>query len=107
MIQAIVPTYLVFKFKSELSAGSSYIMQNFKVSKNDFSFKSTNHSYKLVLCGSTSVKKSDLPDLPAYYLNLLGWDAIVEGRFQSNVLVDILGGIIEISQSQINGDNLK
>ncbi|XP_058725489.1 uncharacterized protein LOC131596764 [Vicia villosa] len=105
MIQAIVPTYLVSKFKSELAAGSSYIMQNFKVLKNDFSFKSTNHSYKLVLCGSTSVKKTDLPDIPAYYLNLLGLDAIVEGMFQSNVLVDILGGITEFSQSQINGDN--
>ncbi|XP_058774672.1 uncharacterized protein LOC131648952 [Vicia villosa] len=81
MIQAIVPTYLVSKFKSELAAGTSYIMQNFK--------------------------KTDLPDIPAYYLNLLGLDAIVEGRFQSNVLVDILGGITEISQSQINGDNNK
>ncbi|XP_058726770.1 uncharacterized protein LOC131598158 [Vicia villosa] len=91
MIQAIDPTYLVSKFKSELSTGSSYIMQNFKVSKNDFSFKSTNHSYKLVLCGSTSVKKTDLHDIPAYYLNLLRLDAIVEGRFQSNVLCTLWG----------------
>ncbi|XP_058759184.1 uncharacterized protein LOC131632456 [Vicia villosa] len=107
MIQAIVRTYLVSKFKSELATGSSYNMHNFKVSKNDFSFKSTNHSYKLVLCGSTSVKKTDLPDIPAYYLNLLRLDAIVEGRFLFNVLVDILGGITEFSQSQINGDNNK
>ncbi|XP_058777193.1 uncharacterized protein LOC131651552 [Vicia villosa] len=70
MIQAIVCTYLVSKFKSEIAAGN-------------------------------------LPDIPAYYLNLLRLDAIVEGRFQSNVLVDILGGITEFSQSQINGDNNK
>ncbi|XP_058772245.1 uncharacterized protein LOC131646112 [Vicia villosa] len=107
MIQVIVPTYLVSKFKSEIASGSSYIMQNFKVRKNDFSFKSTNHSYKFVFCGSTSVKKTDLSNIPVCFLNILGLDSIVEGRFQSNVLVDIIGGVTEISQSQVNGDNNK
>ena len=71
----------------ELAVGCSYIMQNFKVSNNDISFRSTNHSCKLVFCGSTSVKKTELPDIPVNYLNILGLDAIVEGRFKSNVLV--------------------
>ncbi|XP_058776298.1 uncharacterized protein LOC131650613 [Vicia villosa] len=107
LIQAIVPTYLVSKFKSELESGTSYIMQNFKVGKNDFAFKSTNHSYKLVFCGSTSVKKADFPDIPLYYLNIIGLDSIVEGKFQSNVLVDILGGVTDISQTQVTGDSSK
>ncbi|XP_058751685.1 uncharacterized protein LOC131624788 [Vicia villosa] len=106
MIQVIVPPFLVSKFKEQLAAGSSYIMQNFKVSNNDFSFKCTNHNCKLVFCGSTSVKKMDLPDIPVNYLNILGLDAIVEGKFQSNVLVDIIGGVTEFSQSQINPDNM-
>ncbi|XP_058722223.1 uncharacterized protein LOC131594145 [Vicia villosa] len=107
MIQVIVPPFLVSKYKDELAAGCAYIMQNFKVSNNDFSFKSTNHSFKLIFCGSTSVKKAELPDISVSYLNILGLDAIVEGKFQSNILVDILGGITEISQTQINADNNK
>ncbi|CAI8595305.1 unnamed protein product [Vicia faba] len=106
-IQVIVPPFLVSKFKEQLALGCSYVMQNFKVSNNDFSFKSTNHSFKLVLCGSTSIKKAELPDIPMNYLNILHLDAIVEGEFQSNILVDILGGVTEISQTQINVDNKK
>lgn len=87
MIQGIVPPFLVQKFQMQLQVGSSYIMQNFKVSNNDFSFKSTNHGFKLVFCGSTSVKKKELPEIPVNYLNILGLDSITEGRFKSNVLV--------------------
>ena len=90
MIQVIVPPFLVSKFKEHLAAGCSYIMHNFKVSNNDFSFKSSTHSFKLVFSGSTSVKKTELPDIPMNYLNILHLDAIVEGKFQSNVLVGML-----------------
>ncbi|XP_058779322.1 uncharacterized protein LOC131653249 [Vicia villosa] len=107
MIQAVVPAYLLSKFKSEIETGNSYIMQNFKVGKNDFAFKSTNHTYKLIFCGSTSVKKAKFPDIPHNYLNIIGLNSIVEGRFQSNVLVDLIGGITDISQTQVNGDNNK
>ncbi|XP_058783603.1 uncharacterized protein LOC131658312 [Vicia villosa] len=107
MIQAVVPAYLLSKFKSEIETGNSYIMQNFKVGKNDFAFKSTNHTYKLVFCGSIYVKKEEFPDIPHNYLNIIGLNSIVEGRFQSNVLVDLIGGITDISQTQVNGDNSK
>ncbi|XP_058783097.1 uncharacterized protein LOC131657750 [Vicia villosa] len=107
MIQAVVPAYLLSKFKSEIETGNSYIMQNFKVGKNDFAFKTTNHTYKLVFCGSTSVKKAEFPDIPHNYLNIIGLNSIVEGRFQSNLLVDLIGGITDITQTQVNGDNSK
>ena len=90
MIQVIVPPYLVSKFKSVIVVGRAYIMQSFKVSNNDFSYKSTTHGYKLVFCGSTLVKKSEIPDIPVNYLNILGLKDIVEGMFQSNLLVDKL-----------------
>lgn len=90
MIQVIVPPFLVSKYKEDLAAGCSYIMQNFKVSKNDFSFKSTSHGYKLVFCGSTSVKRVDLPDIPLNFLNIIGLESIVDEKFQSNILVGIL-----------------
>ena len=86
MIQAIVPTYLVSKFKSHLELGCSYVMQNFKVSTNDFSFKSTDHKFKLIFCGSTSAKKVPLADMPVNHLKLIGIDAIVKGKYRTNVL---------------------
>ncbi|XP_058747028.1 uncharacterized protein LOC131620018 [Vicia villosa] len=98
MIQGIVPHFLVQKFHMQLQVGCSYIMQNFKVSNNDFSFKSTNHSFKLVFYGSTSVKKKELAEIPVNYLNILGLDSITEGRFK---------GVTEISQSQIIAGNNK
>ncbi|XP_058764311.1 uncharacterized protein LOC131637723 [Vicia villosa] len=107
MIQAVVPAYLLSKLKSQIETGNSYIMQNFKVGRNDFAFKSTNHTYKLVFCGSTSVKKAEFPDIPHNYLNIIALNSIVEGRFQSNVLVDLIGGITDITQTQVNGDNSK
>lgn len=36
---------LVQKHKSTLIVGNTYIMQNFKVAKNDFSFKKTAHKF--------------------------------------------------------------
>ncbi|KAI5427384.1 hypothetical protein KIW84_032705 [Lathyrus oleraceus] len=82
-------------------------MQNFKVFNNDFSFKSTTHSFKLVLYGSTSVKKTELPDIPVNHPNILGLASIHESRFQSNMLLDIVGRVTKITQTQVNADNNK
>ncbi|XP_058764028.1 uncharacterized protein LOC131637462 [Vicia villosa] len=107
MIQAVVPPYLVAKFKEYLCHGCSYVMQNFKVGSNDFSFKSTDHKHKLVFCGSTSLKKTDNPEIPVNALNLLSLADIVDGKFQSNILVDVLGGVVEINQMHVSSDNSK
>ncbi|CAI8610719.1 unnamed protein product [Vicia faba] len=107
MIQAIVPPPLVSRYLAELAIGGSYIMQNFKVSNNDFSFKSSTHGFKLVFCGSTFIRKTELPDIPVNFLNIIGLDTIVDEKFQSNLLVDVVGGVTEIVQTQINADNNK
>ncbi|XP_058760558.1 uncharacterized protein LOC131633902 [Vicia villosa] len=98
MIQVVVPPYLVAKFKEYLCHGYSYVMQNFKVGPNDFSFKSTDHKHKLVFCGSTSLKKTDNPEILVNVLNLLSLDDIVD---------DVLGGVVEITQSHVSSDNNK
>ncbi|XP_058741691.1 uncharacterized protein LOC131614080 [Vicia villosa] len=98
MIQAVVPPYLVAKFKEYLCHGCSYVIQNFKVGSNDFSFKSNDHKHKLVFCGSTSLKKTDNPEIPVNVLNLLSLADIVD---------DVLGGVVEITQSHVSSDNNK
>ena len=62
-------------------------MQNFKVSNNDFSFKSSTHGFKLVFCGSTFIRKTELPYILVNFLNIIGLDTIVDEKFQSNLLV--------------------
>ncbi|CAK8535695.1 unnamed protein product [Lathyrus sativus] len=107
MIQVTVPLHLYSKYLVELIVGSSYIIQNFKVSNKNFSFKSTNHGFKLVFCGSTSVKKAELPNIPVNYVNILSLSSIADGRFQSNLLFNVVGGVIEIVPTQIMADNNK
>ncbi|XP_058765066.1 uncharacterized protein LOC131638522 [Vicia villosa] len=51
--------------------------------------------------------KTKLPDIPVNYLNIIGLNTIVDGKFQSNLLVDVVGGVTEIVQTQINVDNNK
>ncbi|CAI8615167.1 unnamed protein product [Vicia faba] len=64
MIQVIVPPHLILKHKSALAFGNTYIMLNFKVSNDDFSFKSTSHSFKLVfydiLGGVTKINQTQM-----------------------------------------------
>ncbi|XP_058775071.1 uncharacterized protein LOC131649297 [Vicia villosa] len=52
-------------------------------------------------------KNAEFPEIPHNYLNIIALNSIVEGRFQSNVLVDLIGGITDITQTQVNGDNSK
>ncbi|CAL5207357.1 unnamed protein product [Lathyrus oleraceus] len=59
MIQVIVPPYLVPKHKDTFKIGNTYIIQNFKVAKNDLTFKATTHNFNLIFCGATSARDAD------------------------------------------------
>ncbi|CAI8602048.1 unnamed protein product [Vicia faba] len=43
--------------------------------------------------------KTELPDIPVNFLNIIGLDTIVDEKFQSNLLVDVVGGVTEIVQT--------
>ncbi|CAL5212474.1 unnamed protein product [Lathyrus oleraceus] len=49
MIQVTVPPHLVPKHKNTFKIGKTYIIQNVKVAKNDFTFKATTYNFKLIL----------------------------------------------------------
>ncbi|CAI8589649.1 unnamed protein product [Vicia faba] len=48
-----------------------------------------------------------LADIPLNHLKLIGINAIIEGKYRTNLLYDIIGGVTEISQAQIIPDNNK
>ncbi|KAI5430223.1 hypothetical protein KIW84_034703 [Lathyrus oleraceus] len=51
MTQVIIQSHLILKHKPTFIVGNTYIMHNFKVSNNDFSFKETTYSFKLLFYG--------------------------------------------------------
>ncbi|KAI5441728.1 hypothetical protein KIW84_010973 [Lathyrus oleraceus] len=107
MIQVVIPSHLVLKHKYTLIVGNTYIMQNFKVANNDFSFKATTHSFKLISYGATSSKVTKFPDIPLNHLKLISLTSIIAERFQPDFLVDVIGGVTKIIQTQMNAENNK
>lgn len=87
MIQVVIPSHLVLKHKYTLIVGNTYIMQNFKVANNDFSFKATTHSFKLISYGATSAKVTNFPDIPLNHLKLISLTSIIAERFQPDFVV--------------------
>ncbi|CAI8604004.1 unnamed protein product [Vicia faba] len=65
------------------------------------------HLEMILVDSKLDIEKNELSDIPLNYFNILGLDAIVDGKFESNLLVDIIGGVTKITQSQIIVDNNK
>lgn len=65
-------------------------MQNFNVSKNDFSFKATTHKFKLILCAATFVNAAYLPDIPLNHFRLTSLTNMLVGKFQPEFLTGSL-----------------
>lgn len=71
MIQVILPTHLVQKHKSKLIIGNAYIMKNFKVAKNEFSFAIITQNFKLIFYVASSAQSANFSDIPLTHLNLI------------------------------------
>ena len=57
-------------WKADLKENCTYVMHNFKVTKNDGQFRVCDHQYKLIFTGVIVVRQSDLDDLLLGNLNL-------------------------------------
>ncbi|XP_050918892.1 uncharacterized protein LOC127136373 [Lathyrus oleraceus] len=57
--------------------------------------------------GTTSAKVTDFPDIPLNHLKLISLRSIIARRFQPDFLVDVIGGVTEIIQTQMNAENNK
>ncbi|KAI5434722.1 hypothetical protein KIW84_021516 [Lathyrus oleraceus] len=63
-------------------------MQNFKVAKNDFSFKTITCNFKLIFYGTSSAQNADFPSIPSTHLNLISLIDIFSGKFLPDFFVD-------------------
>lgn len=62
-------------------------MQNFKIVKNDFSFKATTHNFKLIFYGATSTNAANLFDIPLNHFKFTSLVDMLAEKFQFEFLV--------------------
>lgn len=87
-IQAILPTKFKDKFKGRIVENTTFTLQNFEVEKNDMTIKATDHQFKLVFNGGTSVDNIDKHDIPKPSFSFKEFDEIKKGVVRSYVLID-------------------
>ncbi|RZC29712.1 hypothetical protein D0Y65_001343, partial [Glycine soja] len=83
-------------WKMDLKEGCTYMMHNFRVSKNDGQFRVCDHPYKLTFIGVTVVRQCELDGLPFKNYRFADFSNVIAGLLQSDLLVDIIGVVDEV-----------
>ncbi|KAG4947227.1 hypothetical protein JHK87_043234 [Glycine soja] len=81
-------------WKMDLKEGCTYVMHNFRVSKNDGKYRVCDHPYKLTFIGVTIVRQCQLDGLPFKNYIFADFLDVIVGQLQSNLLVVIHGCMI-------------
>ncbi|KAG5069224.1 hypothetical protein JHK85_001601 [Glycine max] len=76
-------------WKMDLKEGCTYMMHNFRVSKNDGQFRVCDHPYKLTFIGVTVVRQCELDGLPFKNYRFADFSNVIAGLLQSNLLVEL------------------
>ncbi|KAK2358301.1 hypothetical protein QL285_095496 [Trifolium repens] len=63
-------------------------ISNFKLQRNEDKFKLTPHAFKLQFLSRTTIKPNEMPNIPAYFFNLMKYEDIKAMNFREDVLVD-------------------
>ena len=71
----------------DLKEGCSYVMHNFKVTKNDGQYRVCDHPYKLTFIGVTVVRQYGLDGLPLKKYRFVDFSDIIVGQLQFDLLV--------------------
>ncbi|CAB85969.1 putative protein [Arabidopsis thaliana] len=78
-------------------------LTNFKVIPNSDPVKTTSAEYGINLMDKTVVTSGD-PNTPIKFNNFTSFDNILEGTFENDQLVDLLGAVIEVGILSHSGD---
>ncbi|KAG4949837.1 hypothetical protein JHK84_043264 [Glycine max] len=74
-------------WKMDLKEGCTYVMHNFKVTKNDGQYRVCDHPYKLTFIGVTVVRQYGLDGLPLKKYRFVDFSDIIVGQLQFDLLV--------------------
>ncbi|RZC11514.1 hypothetical protein D0Y65_011629, partial [Glycine soja] len=83
-------------WKMDLKEGCTYVMHNFRVTKNDEQYRVCDHPYKLTFIGVMVVRQCDLDGLPLKKYRFIDFSDIIVGQLQFDLLVDIIGVVDEV-----------
>ncbi|XP_058745971.1 uncharacterized protein LOC131618829 [Vicia villosa] len=106
-IHVIVPTAYKQSFDSDLDINVTCTMTNFQVQPNDLMFKVTNHKFLLKFTGGTTIGDVGKHDIPVKVNSLTPFADIISGKWQRNVLCDVLGVINDIGYTQYQAGGKK
>ncbi|XP_058784404.1 uncharacterized protein LOC131659197 [Vicia villosa] len=102
-----VPSALKQTYDSILTVNNTYTISNFQVTLNDLMFKPSQHKYTLTFTGGTSVSDKNKHDIPQKTLIFTPFGDILTGKGNRDVLIDIIGIVVEIGYTQIHNSNKK
>ncbi|XP_058780943.1 uncharacterized protein LOC131655057 [Vicia villosa] len=106
-IHCRVPSALKHTYDSVLTVKNTYTISNFQVTLNDLMFKPSQHKYILTFTGGTSVSDKNKHDIPQKPLIFTPFGDILTSKGNRDVLIDIIGIVVEIGYTQIHNSNKK
>ena len=74
-------------WKMDLKEGCTYVMHNFRVTKNDRQYIVCDHPYKLIFIGVTVVRQCELDGLPLKKYRFVDFSDVIAGQLQPDLLV--------------------
>ncbi|XP_058766656.1 uncharacterized protein LOC131640263 [Vicia villosa] len=104
-IHVIVPTACMAAYTEKFEVDRTYTVSNFSVQPNNLVFKPSSHKFLVKFTGGTAVGDVDKHDIPPKPRPFTSFADIINGNFQKNVLIDVIGMLESIGyqQTQIGG----
>jgi hypothetical protein len=65
-------------------------ISNFKLQRNEDKFKLTPHAFKLQFLSGTIVKPNEMPNIPAYFFNLMKYEDIKAMNFSTIAFIFLM-----------------
>ncbi|KAF8096729.1 hypothetical protein N665_0302s0003 [Sinapis alba] len=97
------------RVRSVFPFGAWRTIENFSVSAAGGKYRPTNHSYKLVFNGSSSIKGSNIKNDDTF-IDLTTVDTIMGGSLNTHFLIDVVGQAVEVGEVravQVQGKETK
>ncbi|MQL05458.1 DUF223 domain-containing protein, partial [Escherichia coli] len=85
---------LITQFENLVEEGSSYLIENFVVGKNDTKLRTTRHKFKLNFMGNTKCESSEADNIPTHSFSFQSFKLILDGMDDA-FLIDIIEHVVE------------
>ncbi|XP_058745814.1 uncharacterized protein LOC131618652 [Vicia villosa] len=99
-IHVVVPAPHVSLFSEKMVLDHSYTISNFKVQANVAAFRPSSHKFMLKFTAGTTVTDDNNAEIPPKPLVFTKFTDIINGNFNKDVLIDVIGMVESIGYSQ-------